>query len=483
MKSILRATAVLSMSSAVLILCGVVSAKAWALLLGPSGLGQMNLLQSLLGLASIIAGLGVGTAIVREGAHAIALRDHVGMSALRRGAWFLFWVSTTVAILIMTVFRGPISRWAIGGPEHGGKVLVIGLALLFNMAVILETSILNAYQRVGALAKIGIFKGLLGTLIGIVVVWIWRENGIAPALVAYSASGWFFSHYFLRQTKMVGNPSRREALKAASLLLRFGIPFTASMLVGAGVQLALPVLVLRSLGIESVGFYAAAATVALGYVGFLLNSMAQDYYPRVSAASHEPAALVNLINQQHRVVMLVAVPMILGLVALVRYIVPLLYSSQFHPAVELLEWQLIGDLLKFSAWTMSFVVLARSGSTAFFLTELAGGVTLMLTSWLGMRSFGLAGLGVAFLITSLVYYLVVIATVRRTIGFRWTIENKVIISAALLAALVVRLVPIAGLERLRTPLALFFATLAGLGSLYVVWKEMRAPKPSEASSN
>jgi uncharacterized membrane protein (UPF0136 family) len=144
---------------------------------------------------------------------------------------------------------------------------------------------------------------------------------------------------------------------------------------------------------------------------------------------------------------------------------------------------LIGDLLKFSAWTMSFVVLARSGSTAFFLTELAGGVTLMLTSWLGMRSFGLAGLGVAFLITSLVYYLVVIATVRRTIGFRWTIENKVIISAALLAALVVRLVPIAGLERLRTPLALFFATLAGLGSLYVVWKEMRAPKPSEASSN
>jgi hypothetical protein len=56
------------------------------------------------------------------------------------------------------------------------------------------------------------------------------------------------------------------------------------------------------------------------------------------------------------------------------------------------------------------------------------------------------------------------------------------IFTALLAALVILLLPVAGLEHFRTPLALLFALLAGSGSLYVVWKEVRASKHGEASS-
>jgi hypothetical protein len=56
------------------------------------------------------------------------------------------------------------------------------------------------------------------------------------------------------------------------------------------------------------------------------------------------------------------------------------------------------------------------------------------------------------------------------------------ILTALLAALVIRLLPVAGLEHLRTPLALLFALLAGSGSLYVVWKDVRATKHGETGS-
>ena len=54
-------------------------------------------------------------------------------------------------------------------------------------------------------------------------------------------------------------------------MLRFGLPYTASMLVGTGVVLVMPVLVLHVVGSASVGYYRAAATIGIAYLGFLLR--------------------------------------------------------------------------------------------------------------------------------------------------------------------------------------------------------------------
>ena len=88
MKSILKATVVLSSASIVSILTGLVSAKVSAVLLGPGGLGYMGLLQSLLGLSGMLAGMGVGTGLVRAGARALAGKDERQEAALRGGATF-----------------------------------------------------------------------------------------------------------------------------------------------------------------------------------------------------------------------------------------------------------------------------------------------------------------------------------------------------------------------------------------------------------
>ena len=84
-------------------------------------------------------------------------------------------------------------------------------------------------------------------------------------------------------------------------------------------------------------------------LGFMLAAMAQDYYPRVSALADHPDQLADVVNQQHRLIMLVAAPIILVAVAVTPYFVPIIYSKKFYPTVDLLEWQLIGDIFKFSS--------------------------------------------------------------------------------------------------------------------------------------
>jgi PST family polysaccharide transporter len=474
MKSILKATAVLGSASIVSILMGVVSAKVSAVLLGPNGMGYMGLLQSLLGLSGLIAGMGVGTALVRAGARALSDGDARGMAALRGASWLLWGVLGGAAALLMTLARAPLSMLMLGDPNHGNAVALIAVGLLLAQAAGVQMCILNAHQRLGALARNGVLSSVLGVSFTLLVIWRWRAAAIPWAVLANCAVAWAVSAYYMMRhaPRPAARATRRELLTAAWALLRFGGPYTASMLVGAGVLMAMPVLVLHALDTEAVGFYRAAAAVSVNYLGFVTASMAQDYYPRVSAVGNQHSALCRLINEQHRLVLLLGGPIILGMLALVPYLVPLIYSSQFAPTVALLEWQLLGDIFKFAAWTMAFVILARSGSLTYFCVELVGGTSLLLFSWLGVRWLGLEGLGIGFVVCAGVGYLLCWTILRRSIGLRWTRDNVLLLVSLVLLAFLIRLLPYLGLMRVRTPIALALAAMASAYSLRALWGEV-----------
>jgi len=474
MKSILRATAVLSSASVMSILTGLVSAKVTAVLLGPGGVGYMGLLQSLLGLSALIVSMGLGVGLVRAGARALAQHDERQETALRDGAWLLSWTLGGVGLLVMIMVRGPLSHFMLGGPQHKDAVIITAVALLLTLASGVQVSILNAHHRVGDLARVGILNSIFGVGAVLLIIWGWRERGIAWTVLATSATNFLVSCFYVRSRtpRAKVRLAAHEVWRAAGSLLRFGGPYTASMLAGMGVQLALPVLVLHALGTNDVGFYRAATGVSLTYIGFLITAMAQDYYPRVSAAGDQPAALNRLINEQCRLVLLLAGPIIIGMLALVPWLVPLIYSPLFFPAVALLEWQLIGDIFKYVAWTMSFVILARSGSLVFFFIEAVGGASMLLFSSFGMHWFGLPGIGMGFVLCTVIYYLLCWAILRRSISLRWTTTNKLMFIALLAAALVIRVLPYLGFERARTPVALILAASTGLVSLYLIQREV-----------
>jgi O-antigen/teichoic acid export membrane protein len=472
--AILRATAILSSSSLVSILVGLVSAKAYALLIGPVGTGHMGLLQGLIGLAGLIAALGIGTGLVRLGAGALGEEDAPRFAALRRAAWGLALLSGGVMASLLVLFREPVSSLMLGGVSHSGAVWFAAAALIINLASEVQTGILNAHHRVASLAQIGVINSVLGVLAGVAFVWRWGEGGIVAAVVVVPLIAWLTSRVYLKRDLPASSArvNVRETLGAARALLRFGLPYTLSMIAGAGVQLLIPVLVLKILGEESVGYYRAAVTLSVTYLGFLLSAMALDYFPRISAVSTQPEALRQLVNQQHRVVMMLGVPMILGMLALAPYLIPLVYSNAFTPAVAIVEWQLIGDILKFSSWTMSFVILARSGSLVFLLTEIVGGGTYLASSWLGMHFFGLSGLGAAHLVTYAVYAFVVMRILVREIDFRPTAENVSWLALSLLAAFTIHALPSLGLAGSQLPVALVIACLAALGSFVALRREM-----------
>jgi O-antigen/teichoic acid export membrane protein len=491
MRSILRATAVLGGASVVNILISIVYGKITALLLGPSGFGIAALLQALVNFGTMLAGLGVASGLVRAGSRAIAEGDAHAEAVLRRAAWLISLTAALAALLLTVLFREPLSAFVLSRSGGGYWIALMGPAILLSVMAGVQGGAINARQRVSDLAKITIISALTSLGPSILLVWRLRESGVAPALLVTVAVNWLVSFAYYRRACAGAAPQgplpRRQVVKAAGDLLRFGVPYTGSLLAGAGVVILIPVMVLHALGPDQVGMYRAANSLAVNYLSVLLAAMAQDYFPRVSAAPDDRHVIADLINTQLRLVLLVCGPVILLMLGLVPFLVPLLYSHQFDRASDLLEWQLISDLFKFATWTMSFVIMARLGGKAFLLTELAAGLLLLGGSWFGMQVWGLSGLGIASLVTGACAFAIAWGLLWARIRLTWTRENVVLFLVLAAAMAAVRALPAIGLQAVRSPVAITIAALAGAYSVRIILREMgglkwpfRRPAPEEA---
>lgn len=475
----------LSGGSVVQIGVALLVSKVWAVLVGPSGVGLFGLLQSLIGIGTMVASLGVGVGMVRLGAQALGAGDEHRAAALHRAALAIAWTAGALACAGIVVFRRPVAAAMLGGPEQSLGAALAGAGILCTVVSGVMTNVLNAHRRVRALATALALSSVLGSVVNVVLIVRFRESGIPWAVAAATAVVLAVNAAFLRREVRYSpgtrpdRPARRRALRD---LVAFGLPQAGSSLVGAGVTLALPLLVLHELDLDSVGLYRAGLTIAAGYLGFLLAAMGQDYYPRLSAIGTSSGELDRVVNDQVRLVLLVVGPLVLLAQAAAFMLVPLVYAASFAPAVPVLEWMMTGSLFRFFAWALAFVVLARSTSLAFFAVEAVGGAATLALTWAGLRVFGLVGSGIGFFAAYVLYAAFVWVLVWRRVGVTVEPANRWLLAAFATASLAAHGAAAAGAPVAARSVALALGTAAVAYSARVLLPHLVGSRPAATPS-
>ncbi|MCU0949289.1 MAG: O-antigen translocase [Porphyrobacter sp.] len=439
-RTILRSSSIIGGAQAINVLANLVRMKVLALLLGPVGVGLAGLYLSLIQTGSTVAALGLGTAGTRQIAAANGEGDAAAMGRVRRA---LFWATAALALLGGAVFWGArawIADFALGDPAKGDQVgwLAIGVAL--TVASGSQGALLTGLRRIGDLARLQVSSGVAGALFGVLAVWTWGADGILVMVLVAPLVAFLAGHYFVARLPRLAGPrlgvrALWGELKALGVL---GFAIMASALAAVASQLLVRVLVQRELGQDALGHFQAAWAISVTYLGFVLNAMGTDYFPRLSAVIDDPEAASRLVNEQTEVALLLASPVVIALLGLAPLVISILYSTQFLPAVEVLQWQLLGDLLKVISWPLGFVLLAASSGKIFIMAETVAVSVLLAGVAFGLPLIGIEATGVSFVVMYLVYLPVVFWLCARKIGFRWT--RAVLVQAASvfgIAALVV----------------------------------------------
>ena len=170
------------------------------------------------------------------------------------------------------------------------------------------------------------------------------------------------------------------------------------------------------------------------YVGFVLQAMGTDFYPRLTAVAHDDRRCNRLVNEQAEISILVALPGVLATLALAPWVIQFFYSSKFHIAGEILCWQVAGMFLRVLSWPMGFIVLAKGRAAVLFWTDLVAYSVYVALGWFGLRFFGLPGTGMAFLGLYIFHWCMIFIIVRRMTGFSWSPANVRLSAIGVVAA-------------------------------------------------
>ncbi len=181
---------------------------------------------------------------------------------------------------------------------------------------------------------------------------------------------------------------------------------------------------LQSAGVDAAGLYQAAWTLGGLYTGIILQSMGADFYPRLTAVAGSDTKCNRLVNEQAQVCLLLAGPGVIATLTLAPLVMTAFYSTEFQAAVTLLRWICLGMMLRVVAWPMGFVILAKGHQRDFLWTEAAATIVHVGVAWLLVRRLGVDGAGVAFCLLYVWHSFVIYLVVRRSTGFRWSVENR-----------------------------------------------------------
>lgn len=401
-------------SSVVSVLAGVVRMKVLAVVIGTSGLGLYGVLSQLLSTTSVVALVGLNTSGVRAlaaaGERSAAEQARVS-AAVRR-------VAIGAALLVATALVA-LSPWLaeamLGQAGLWPDVAWLALGILAAALAAPLTISLQARRDIPRLALVTALAAIASTAATIALAFWAGAAAVAAMVVAIPCATLLVAWALARPERATA--AQRPIPGEAWALFRFGAGVMAAGFATTGAILLARAIIVYFLGLDASGLFHAMWVISMSYIGFALTAMSAEYFPRLSSVANDPAEVNAQVNEQIRLVLLMATPVLVAVIGFSHPLLRILFSDPFVAVADALRWQIIGDFFKLCSWPVGFIFLAHQRTRAFAAGELIWAGTFVAGLWLLVPRLQLPGAGIAYLIGYLVYFIAALMLARAITGF------------------------------------------------------------------
>ena len=412
------------------IVASVVRSKTAAVLIGPDGVGLVAEVQQLATLSLVPLGAFGGAALVQ------GLAREKG-SARVTGAALGWTLLLGIGLAAMMVMAAPALLPVEWSASLRLAAMLAGFAGVCAALGNLTAQVLLFHGRIATTTRQQLIATGAGAVLVVALTWWLGVTGQFIAIALTPVVVLIPGAWSARATGSWPSPAQvsldRSFLRTASTI---GV---SSLIAAAALQGALYStrwqLELAG-GVGWNGQFQAAWSIGSMYLTMVLSGLGNFAFPRYATAESTEALQAEL-DTAAGFVAKYAPPIVLLAATFAGLGIKLLYSSRFDPAIDVLRWQLAGDVAKCFAWVYAGPLLYRGKVRAFLLSELTAAVLLGGLPWLLVPTLGLAGTGVAYLLTYAGYLALTVAITRASLGVHAQPQHLALAfgSTALLAAI------------------------------------------------
>lgn len=402
------------------IMLGLVRTKLIALLLGPSGMGLSSLFNTTVGFVSQATNLGVPFSAIR---HISELYDQGDNEALAHfvkvvRAWS---VLTALMGMLVCVLIGPLlSQTTFAWGNHSLHFMLLAPAVGMIAITGGETAILKGMRSLGSIALIQVFAAIAAVVISIPIYFLFGESGIVPVIVLMALATLLPTLRCSLRLMPFQCTGMRGILGEGMEMVRLGVAFTLAAVFGSASEMLIRSYLNVVGDLDVLGLYNAGYMLTITYAGMVFTAMETDYFPRLSGVQHDIEATNLTVNRQMEVSLLLLSPMLAALMIGLPILIPLMFSSQFLPVVEMAQVAALAMYLKVLTMPVAYITLARGYSLSFLFLETSYFVVFVLLFVFCYEHWGLYGTGVAITLAHVFEFLLVNGYAYKKYGYRFS---------------------------------------------------------------
>ncbi|MCM0220083.1 O-antigen translocase [Bacteroides fragilis] len=411
---IVKVFSLTAISTLVKMLTGLVSVKVVATIIGPSGIALLGQLNNFATIVMTMASGGINSGITKYVAEYKDSDDKV-KDLLSTALRITVWCSLAVGLCMILLHRF-LSTLIMLSPEYGYVFIIFGFTVFLYALNMMLTSVLNGYKEFKKYVSVNIVGSLLGLLFTLGFILTLGLRGALISAVTFQSVMFFVTLWMIRKLPWVSWDFFKRHIETDILKKYFR--YTVMTLVTAATvpvsQMLLRGYVISEISPIEAGWWEGMNRISNMYLMIITSSFSVYYLPRLSEIQ-DNKELRSEILRSYKVV----VPTLLTgfvLVYLLRYwVVKILFTADFLPMTSLFIWQLLGDFFKICSWLLAFLMIAKSMTRVFVVTEVVFAIIFVVLGFTFMQWNGVIGVTQAYALNYIFYMSCMVLIFRKTL--------------------------------------------------------------------
>ena len=390
---------------------GFITSKALALFVGANGMAYVGNFRAFLNVVENFSLLGIQNAVVKYVSE--YQNDKTKLKSVLATFGILLLASSICISLFLIFGANYLSKQLFNHSETYAFLFYI-LAILFPLYVFSTfcISVVNGFQQYKNVIYIQIISSAIALLFSGFLIYYYSTFGALVSLVLAPIFVFFVCLFYLKNLISFSDFLSLQSFDFSVVknLSEYVLMALVSGVIGSFVLLEIRTDIVKFTGLQTAGIYEGLQRIVSYYLLFISSIMTIYFYPKIAETNSNMKEII--FNYFKTIIPIFTVALVL-IYFFRKFIIQVLFSSEFETMESLFFWQLLGDLLKAISIIFGTILIATKQTKVFIITEIISLCILYFSTNLMLHTIGINGIVMAHAFTYFMYLLVLVIYFRK----------------------------------------------------------------------
>lgn len=399
-------------STFIKLLTSYVTIKVVASIIGPAGIALVGQLQNFISIFITLGAGGINNGIVK---YVSENKDNtVDLQKYLTTGFKLTFLFSVVSGVVLIIFCKYISQWILYDESYYYLFIFFGFSLVLTSFNNFFLSVLNGFKEYKKFVFINILTNIISLIFTVILVFIYNLKGSLIALVTYQGIIFIFSLIFLRRENWFSSQLYLQGFSKDILkkYLSYSVMAFVTALTIPVSQLVIRNFIINNYSIVEAGYWEAINKISAMYLMFITTSLSVYYLPKLAEIKDSNLLKKEIFKTYKIMLPLIFITLII-IFCLKTFIINLLFTDSFSPMKDLFLWQLIGDFFKIISWLLAYIMVAKSMTKLYVITEILFASLLVIFTYFLMNKNGLIGATQAYCANYFIYFILMLLIFKK----------------------------------------------------------------------